>query len=218
MTKAHEAGILILNQLKIFNEGSVYFEKVVDPAFLGAIDSCLHSFCDGNKEWDGKFQLVNYSDCFFSHENWNATPDEKKANNKARFDIDCINDNSDSWIALFCGVGTKNGEAGFMFSCQAREFGGKVAWRNHIRNQGKIVDAIETLGFKNQGDGNFFLPIQLNASELAKTWDESGGELKGDDDCFQPVRDALDTIAKSVPLFDALMGSCQGQKTPKKKP
>ena len=102
-----------------------------------------------------------------------------------------------------------------MFVCQVREFGGKKAWVNHLVNEAELVAKIEVLGFKNQNDGSFFLPIRLDASKLATTWDEAG-KLQGDDDCFQPVRDALEIVAQSVPLFDALMQKCQG--AAKKKP
>lgn len=218
MSKTYEAGTLILNQLKTFNEGIFYFEQVLTPVVDSAIDSCVETFCENSDEdWEGDFDFAANDNCWLAPERWNINPDGEKPNFKASFDIECIHGDDDYWTALFCGVGVTGGEAGFMFYCQVSEFGGKVAWRNHIRNQGKLVDAIEALGFKKQNDGNFFLPIRLNASELAKTWDDSGGELKGDDDCFQSVRNALDTIDKSVPLFDALMESCQGQKTPKKK-
>lgn len=208
MTKAHAAGTLILNQLKNFNESVAYFESSVNPIFEGEIDSLCSNFCDEREDWCGSFDLKEENDCWLAPENWNMSSGEKKPNCKAWFAIDCIDGDYDYWVALFCGVGVGGGDAGFMFSCQVREFGGKVAWKNHLKNEEKLVSDIENLGFKDQNDGSFFLPIRMDASELAKAWDEAG-ELKGDDDCFQPVRDALETVAQSVPLFDALMQKCQ---------
>ena len=39
MANGHEAGALILNQLKTFTESVVYFEQVLSPALLKGIDS-----------------------------------------------------------------------------------------------------------------------------------------------------------------------------------
>lgn len=157
MTKAYEAGTLILNQLNIFNEGVVFFENVLSPAVDKAIDSCVEIFCENSDdEWEGDFDFAEDDNCWLAPKRWNTNPEDEKPNFKASFDISCINDEGDYWVALFCDVGVAGGEAGFMFSCQAREFCGKVAWKNHIRNQSELVYAIEALGFKNQGDGNFF--------------------------------------------------------------
>lgn len=217
MTKVHEAGTLILSQLKTFNESVVYFENMVEPAFFDAIDSCVKKIYEDSEGWCGESELANDSNCWLAPDCWNTNPDEEDPDLKAWFEVDMINadDNKDYWTSLFCGVGSASGEAGFMFRCQVKEFGGKVAWKNHIKSQEKFVYSIEKLGFKNQNNGSFFLPVRIDFSELAKTWDDAG-ELKGDDDCFQPVRDALETVAQSVPLFDALMQKCQAPS--KKKP
>ena len=215
MNKAHQAGALILNNLKNFNESVVYFETVVAPSIEGGVDSCVSSFCGECNGWEGEYDLAgDYSNCWLAPEAWNTTPGEKNPVRKAWFEVSCINGDYDWWSSLFCGVGVRGGEAGFMFRFQPKEFGGKVNWKNFVKKQQSVVGEIEKLGFKNQNDGTFFLPVRLDASNLANTWDEAG-KLQGDDDCFQPVRDALEKIAKSVPLFDELMQSCQG--TSKKK-
>lgn len=210
MANGHAAGTLILNQLKTFNDSVVYFEQVLSPALLKGIDSCVEAFCEELDDWDGEFNLADDNDCWLQPIKWVITQGDNDPENKASFYIDYINDNDDldSWVALFCGVSNTGGEAGFMFDCNKKVFGGKTAWKNCIKKANKTLDDILVLGFKNMNDGTFFLPVKLDSQLLAKTWDESGQFTK-EDDYFQPIYEALETLAKSVPLFDALMQSCQ---------
>lgn len=210
MSKGNEAGTLIFNQLKTFNESVVYFGQTLEPAVLKGLDSCIEAFCEESPGWYGEFDLTEESDCWLAPKQWNLTPRDDEPDFKAWFGIDCINDNDDYWVAVFCSAASAGGQAGFMFDYQAKEFGGKTAWKNCVKNAGQVVNDIVALGFKNMNDGRFFLPVRLDASELAKTWDDSG-TFEKNDDCFQPVRDALEIVAKSVPYFDALMQGCQAK-------
>lgn len=217
MTQNHTAGTLLFKQLKTFNESAVYFGQILETAVLEAIQDCVEDFCSSGHGWHGHFDFPENEDCQLAPLDWLIEQDEKetgeeevsflKQAHKAIIYIDCIEDNDDYWSALFCGVGTAGGEAGFMFDCDGKAFGGKNAWKRCIKQATLQLDQLAKLGFKNQGNGNFFLPVRLNTDALASTWEESGKFLK-DDDCFQPVRDALECIAKAVPVFDALMNSC----------
>lgn len=210
MANGHQAGSLILNQLKTFNESLVYFGQILSPAILGGINSCVEDFCQNSENWVGEFEFVEDNDCWLTPKHWVITQDDKYINSKAWFTIDCVNGDDDYWEALFCDVGCNGGEAGFMFDYNVKAIGGKTAWKNNIKAADKTLEEITKLGLKNMGDGRFFLPVKLDLQLLAKTWDESG-EFTMEDDCFQPIRDSLDTLAKSVPLFDALMQSGQSK-------
>ena len=208
MANGHQAGSLILNQLKTFNESLVYFGQILSPAILGGINSCVEDFCQNSESWDGEFKFVEDNDCWLTPTHWIITQDDKYINSKAWFTIDCVNGDDDYWEALFCDVGCNGGEAGFMFDYNIKAIGGKTAWKNNIKAENKTLEAITKLGLKNMGDGRFFLPVKLDLQLLAKTWDESG-EFTAEDDCFQPIRDALEKLVQSEPLFDALMQSGQ---------
>ena len=208
MANGHEAGTLILNQLKTFTESVAYFEQVLSPALLKGIDSCVEAFCDERDDWNGEFNLADENNCWLTPINWVINQDENDSESKAWFYIDGVNDNDEYWETLFCGVGSTGGEAGFMFDCNKKAFGGKKAWLNHLKKVDKILEDILALGFKNMNDGNFFLPIKLDSQLLAKTWDDLG-KFKNDDECFQPINEALETLEKSVPFFDVLMQTCQ---------
>ena len=212
MTQNHTAGTLLFKQLKTFNESVVYFEQTLQPALLKAIQDCVEDFCSSGSGWHGHFDFPEEFDCRLAPLHWLIEQGEEevsfqKQTHKAIFKINSIEDNYDYWSALFCGVGTACGEAGFMFDCDGKAFGGKNAWKKCVRKATSQLDQLAKLGFKNQGNGNFFLPVRLNTDALASTWEESG-KFDKDDDCFQPVRDALECIAKAAPVFDALMNSC----------
>ena len=212
MTQNHTAGTLLFKQLKTFNESVVYFEQTLQPALLKAIQDCVEDFCSSGSGWHGHFDFPEEFDCHLAPLHWLIEQGEEevsfqKQTHKATFEINYIEDNYDYGSALFCGVGTAGGEAGFMFDCDVKAFGGKHAWRRCVRQATSQLDQLAKLGFKDLGDGNFFLPVRLNTDDLASTWEESGTFDK-DDDCFQPVQDALARIAKAVPVFDALMDSC----------
>ena len=212
MTQNHTAGTLLFKQLKTFNESVVYFEQTLQPALLKAIQDCVEDFCSSGSGWHGHFDFPEESDCRLAPLHWLIEQGEEevsfqKQTHKATFEIDYIEDNDDYWLALFCGVGTAGGEAGFMFDCDGKAFGGKNAWKRCVRQATSQLDQLAKLGFKDLGDENFFLPVRLNTDALASTWEESG-KFDKDDDCFQPVRDALECIAKAAPVFDALMNSC----------
>lgn len=66
MTNGHEAGTLILNQLKTFNGSSVYFNQVISPAVLGGINSCVDEFCQNSENWVGVFKFFDENDCWLT--------------------------------------------------------------------------------------------------------------------------------------------------------
>lgn len=138
MANGHEAGALILNQLKTFTESVVYFEQVLSPALLKGIDSCVEAFCDERDDWNGEFNLADENNCWLTPINWVINQDENDSESKAWFYIDGVNDNDEYWETLFCGVGSTGGEAGFMFDCNKKAFGGKKAWLNHLKKVDKI--------------------------------------------------------------------------------
>lgn len=212
MTQNHTAGTLLFKQLKTFNESVVYFEQTLQPALLKAIQDCVEDFCSSGSGWHGHFDFPEEFECRLAPLHWLIEQGEEevsfqKQTHKTIFEINYIEDNHDYWPALFCGVGTAGGQAGFMFDCDGKAFGGKNAWKRCVRQATSQLDQLAKLGFKDLGDGNFFLPVRLNTDALASTWEESG-KFDKDDDCFQPVRDALECIAKAAPVFDALMNSC----------
>ena len=208
MANGHQAGSLILNQLRTFNDSFIYFEQVLEPALWGGIDLCVEAFCNERDDWSGEFNFTDEENCWLQPLHWIITKGDNDSEDKAFFYFRIINDDVNFYVATLCGLSNTGGEAGFMFKCNNKIYGGKKAWTSHIKKEDKKLEDIISLGFKNMGDGNFFLPVKLDSLLLANTWDEYG-KFTNEDECFQPIRDSLDTLAKSVPLFDTLMQNCQ---------
>ena len=202
MTDKNEAGRLIFTQLKTFNESMTYFDEL-DSSVCNAVDSCIEEFLDKD-QWRTELNLYDDGDSWFAPEKW-KTEDEDDDSYNTWFAVDSTNvdDDDDYWVVLFCGMGLQGAEAGFMFDYDKKAFGGKTAWKNKLKEKAEVVEEIVKLGFKQQNDGRFFLPVRLDNQQLADTWKEAGA-LEGNDDCFQPVRDALEKIIKAVPLFEEL--------------
>jgi hypothetical protein len=190
---------LILTNLGMFNESVIFFNAKVEPKFLEAIDNAVEQFVEANV-WVGKFELNGDSNCWLAPEKWNMAAPGEDSDPKAWFGIECINGDDDYWTALFCGVGSQSGEAGFMFDVLPREFGGRNAWRNNIPPT--VVDGLKELGFIQKGGGKFFLPIRLDLTKLATAFEEDEPDFE---DVLEPLKDALNKLVEASVLLDPLV-------------
>lgn len=208
MSEESKAGQLVLSQLGMFNEARILFENVIEPAVLKGIDACVESFAHDNG-WDGDYEFASDSDCWLAPNTWRTNPGEEDPEFKASFAIDCIEETDDYWTACFCGVGTTQGvQAGFLFSIDPGCFGGKPAWNAYAKKIPQdLISQLERLHFQNKDKGKFFLPITLDCQLLGQTWLDEGKFAK-DDDCFIPLRAALETLKQAVPIFEQIMKGC----------
>ncbi|MDL5037636.1 hypothetical protein [Comamonas resistens] len=203
MSEIKKSGEFILNNFQIFSEAVYFFEKSINPKILKGIDECVEVFSNENY-WNGNFQLEENFDNWLRPQNW-----ENEDGLEAYFEIKSTepdDDNDNYWVSLFCNKSSNNCEAGFFFGVETKHFGGKRAWDAHIKSlpeEQKI--SLKEIGFK-QFEGHFFLPITLSNEELAKSW-QAEDPFTSDDECFEPLRDALEKLKQSVPIFEAIMES-----------
>lgn len=209
MSNENKAGALILSQIGMLNEAIAMLNTIESKIFEN-IDRIIEDFTDKNG-WIGNFDFSK-SGSWLAPSEWSLAPPEDRCDPKARFNMDNINDNDDYWIALFCEQGISGGEAGFMFYVKHKEFGGKTAWNNFAKTiDQSMLSKLIKLGFKNQGKGVFFLPVHLDANLLARTWEENG-EFTHDDDCFDPLRQALEKIKAAQEVFSQILNKASGKK------
>jgi hypothetical protein len=212
MNNETNAGALILSQLGHFCEAQRLMEREITPKFYEAIDQLTESYCDSQR-WVGVFELADDDDCWLAPSEWNLA-DRKKPTCIATFKIDCIEDDDDYWLALFCGVGGKSGKAGFKFSVNYSHFGGvRKCEKLFAQFDPETVKELTTLEFKQQGKWEFFLPIRLDSDQLALAWKAADGAGATDlsrrlseDDSLGPIREALGNLKKSIPLFNTILG------------
>jgi hypothetical protein len=207
MSTEREAGQLILAQLKIFNEAAVLFENVISVSIYEGIDECVRDFADNN-DWSGKYRFhIDDRSCWLAPKQWITNPGEDKPERKAWFNVGRHGDD-DYWTASFCRVATQGGEAGFFFETDPACFGGPKAWKACVPKFPKeVITKLEGLGFRNERNGIFFLPVLLNNQSLAQSWLDNG-KFAHDDDSFAPLRNALEKLKDAVPLFDGIMKGC----------
>lgn len=211
MSNENKAGALILSQIGMLNE-AIAMLNTVESKLLESIDTVIKDFTDENG-WIGNFDLSK-NGSWLAPSEWKLTEPEDGLHPNAWFDVDIINndDDDDYWTALFCEQGISGGEAGFMFNIEYKFFGGKTAWNNFAKTiDQSMISKLLNLGFKNQGKGIFFLPIHLDANLLASTWEENG-EFTHDDDCFDPLRQALEKIKAAQEIFSQILNKASGNK------
>lgn len=205
----NKSGELMLSELQMFNEAAVMYNTIIEPKFKEGIDKCVENFSKTNK-WLGEFKFEIDDDCWLAPKSWCANSEETTKNSdfKATFYIDCFNDEDDVydyWSALFCCVAVKNGKAGFSFEVNHQHFNGKSSWNTYTKSiPAELTNALAKLGFENKGKGVFFLPVCLDNKKFAQGWFDYGKFDKGDD-AFLPLYEAMDTLKKSVPIFDKIM-------------
>lgn len=208
MSESKKSGEFILNNLQIFNEAVCFFENSINPKIEDGIDHCIEEFATKN-DWNGNFQLEAESENWLRPKNW-----ESEEGFAAKFEIDCTESDDDDdnyWVSLFCKKSSNNCEAGFFFSVETRNFGGKRSWDAHLRAIAQEQkDRLKEIGFK-EFKGRFFLPITLSSDELAKSW-MAADPFTPDDECFEPLRQTLEKLKQSIPLFESIMQSALASK------
>lgn len=207
MSESKKSGEFILNNLQIFNEAVCFFEKSITPKIEDGIDNCIEEFSNEN-DWDGHFNFEEKAETWLHPKNW-----ENEEGLEAWFEIDCTESDDDDnyWLALFCNKASNNCEAGFFFDVETKNFGGKRAWDAHLKSIPEEQKAsLKEIGFK-QFKGRFFLPLTLCNEELAKSW-QAEDPFTPDDECFAPLRDALEKLKQSAPIFEAIMKSALASK------
>lgn len=117
----------------------------------------------------------------------------------------------DYWLTLFFQKSLKNDVTGFFFNVDLKYFGGKRQWDTILKSiPKKYSEQLFELGFK-QYKGNFYLPIYLNPKECARSW-LADDPYTANDDCFAPLRETLERLKASVPIFDAILQEAAQQR------
>ncbi|CDG16851.1 hypothetical protein [Xenorhabdus doucetiae] len=207
--KERQAGAMILSQLKMFNEAVVVFENQVDPAFWKGFDKCIDHFLKDNG-WVGEAKFEQKESCWLSPKNWETEVDSWKYWFETHF-TEC--EENDYYLAIITNTGIEQAEFGLMFKMNAGYFGGQKklnAYTNGITQEYR--DQLIKMGFDDRGKGNFFLPVTLDANQLAECWQEYGA-FPEDNDVFSPLRDALEKLRQSSIIFDAIFSSSNEKNT-----
>ncbi|EMN4128139.1 hypothetical protein ABN056_09205 [Providencia vermicola] len=198
-----QAGVQLLSQLKMFNEAVVYFEQHIEPAFWKSFDKCIDRFIKSNNlAGDANYEHKRY--CWLAPKNWVIENNNWKYWFETKTTVD---EELDYTLAVLAAQGIEQGSFGFEFKLNAAHFGGarKLAnYNNSIsekHNEGK--EKLIKIGLRDQGKGNYFLPVIIDLKLLCNCWGLNG-EFPVEDEVFSPLRDALDTLLEATETLDAM--------------
>lgn len=200
MSESKKSGEFILKNLKTFNEVHNFFMISINEKIENSIDECIEEFSK-NIEWERKFKFNRDVKTWLYPKNWKAV-----YVGDAKFYIDNTesDDKDNLWLSLFCQNSVDNSEVGFCFD--KKFFGGKRTKKERRNNTFEDqFELLQEIGFK-QLEDCFFLPIKLSNEALAKSWLKED-PFTPDDECFAPLREALEKLKQSVPIFEAIMDS-----------
>jgi len=198
-----QAGTLILSEFRMFNESVVFFEKHIEPAFWKGFDHCVERFIKVNN-WKGEAEFAQKEYVWFAPSGWGIEAD----NYKYWFENHVTtHDGDDFLLAVISNTHTEQGELGFQFTLNSDWFGGPKKRNAYVNNMAQHHrENLVNLGFDDHGKGYFFLPVSINAHQLAECWSEFGA-FPDDHDVFAPLRDSLEILRQSADTFDAIFAS-----------
>lgn len=196
-----QAGTLLLSQFKMFNEATVFFKQHINPAIWQGIDLCANEFIK-KERWDGEADYARSGVFWLAPKKWNIDGADYKYFYESFF---VRSDKNDYELAQLTGCGMKQGQFGFRFLPSKAIFGPDKKLKAIASNIDQ-ASRIALSKFQDLGKGAFFLPVTLDLALMAACWQENG-EFPPDHELFAPLRSALETLEKAVPIFDAIFAA-----------
>lgn len=198
-----QAGILILSQLKMFNEAVVYFEQHLSPAFWKSFDQCIERFMKDNN-WVGKADYEHQDYCWLANPAWVI----EGVNCKYWFEnSSTVTDGKDYILAVLTGTGTEQGQFGFEFKLNAGFFGGARKLTSYTSTiQQQYREQLKELGLLDKGKSSYFLPVIIDPKLLTECWKDYG-DFPVEHEAFSPLRTALETLLQSTKVLDAIFSA-----------
>lgn len=196
------AGAIILRNLRLFDQATLFFERKLDVALSEAVDLHVRSWLDQHG-WRGQTKVTSsFEDLWVCPPAWMESEDDPFAT----FELRPQSDKSDSFeLADLCGVGSTH--YGFRFVVKHSWFGGKSGWNSALKNLQAQIDAISNAGWISEGRGMFFRPVQLSPDKLASAWetDDWSGALA-------PLTTEFEFMAANQKVFDTLIMKAKPRK------
>jgi len=196
MNDPRKAGVLILNNIGMFNEASLLMSETIEVELFKKIEEEIEQWQEEN-EWHGEGN-------WYGDRMWVCPPawaiDRENDSWKAYFEFNRENDDLvDTFeLASFCGSGRTR--VGFRFTATSAYFGNKRQWLNFCnRSLPTAASELQKLGFT-YDKGLWFLPVTLSSTDLAAAYE-------GEDyaEALQPIRLALDQLKLAQPVFDEII-------------
>lgn len=199
-TDERRAATTILNDLALFNKAAVFFEDRVAPQIYEEIATFLKEWGEARGWKTAEKVTDDLSELWVHPMEW----EEERDAPLAWFSLERRHDTGNSYrLADMFGVGQTR--YGFRFKPDHSWFGGRVAWKNILKDEGDPALRLRELGWEQEGNGGFFfLPVELPAGELAAAW-----EMQSWTSAFAPLEQALEQLVADRGHFEKFLSKTQ---------
>ena len=190
------AGTVILRDLELFNQATVFFEEHVDPAIRSTVSDLVKGWMQ-TATWQGH---ADASEWLSEIQLWPAAWREGEDQPFARFNFDYQDgDATESFqVADLFGVGQT--KFGFRFLPEHSWYGGKSAWNVFAKTLAPQIEPLAKAGWLHEGKGVLFRPVALSTDYLVSAW-----ENKDWSHALAPLTAALEALERDQSLFDAII-------------
>ncbi|MBD9373989.1 hypothetical protein IB238_15305 [Rhizobium sp. ARZ01] len=188
--QGREAGALILDDLEVFNQSKLCFEKEVQTEVWRQIMAYLEAWTNSNR-LSGEAEAPTYF--FFCPPSWNLGDD---LGHVAWFEFQREGEEDSYNVADLCGVGT--GRVGLRFKFATKLFGGRRNWLM-ITKRDEFVQFIERLnfaGFVSDTIGELYMQVIIPPSDIAAAWRSRDWKT-----ALIPLGESLELVKANLDLF-----------------
>lgn len=208
MIESHEAHRLIIRNMRVLEEAPAVVEEVTRAVFK-RINEKVEQWVETQEGWEAIFSLNGYDDggeTTFQAASWGQTDDGTYL---ACLQFACRGERLWHWLSPL--VGANEDAFGFFLKALPVWITGNTGrkgarpgktWTRYLADHLQNFPALIQCGFGLEG-GDVFLPVRLEAEELAEAYPYSL------DDALPPIDEALKKITDILPELDRLITSAK---------
>lgn len=208
MNEPYEAHRLIIRNMRVLEEAPAVIEEVTKAVFK-RINEKIEQWVEAREGWEGVFAENGHDDggeTSFQATQWGQTD--------AGTYVACLHftyRGERSWHWLSPLIGASEDQFGFFFEVSPVWITGNTgrkgarpgtAWKRYLADHLQDFPALTQCGFGPGGE-DLFLPVRLDADELAEAYPDSL------DDALPPIDEALKKISDILPELDRLIASAK---------
>lgn len=193
------AGAVILKDLALFNQSTVFFEQQIDPKIRTVFGELVKQWIEENF-WIGDADVSEgFCRMWLCPRVWKEGEDSAPL---ARFWFYYHDESATNSYEVADLFGQGETTFGFWFEAEHSWYGGKQEWNKFVQTIGAQTQAImqSPHGWIDKGKGEFFRPVVLDAQHLVSAWENDDWGL-----AMAPLLSALDELVADQKLFDAVI-------------
>lgn len=190
---------LIVSNIKDLDAAAYHLENALQPEVGAALDQLANRLRD-EASWDGESDWDD-DGITLAPKTWRLE-DGVDGGHRAEFwfthDVDEMGDRDYFWLSQLIGQG--HARLGFRWS---RVNVTKARWKKALAQKSEFIEEARKRGFAYfEKDGSFFLPVVIDADQLAAALAEETPEQ-----ALAPFENAVRALIEAEPFFDRLLAA-----------